>query len=162
MGLAVSVKQVLRKQAGDTIIEVLIAMAIASSVLAIAFATGNRNLAMSRDSQERSEASRLVQGQIESLRYVFNTAPTTLPSGAGTPFCLSGSAVVTAGFSGGVPTSNLATEPMSGYPATCVSGFYHYVITRDAAGSGSFHFYVRWESGVGGARDQILMVYRAG
>lgn len=158
---AVSVKL---KQTGDTIIEVLIAMTVASSVLGISYATANRNLLITRASQERSEAARLIQGQIESLRYVNNTAPLTLPSAANTPFCLNGSTVQKSpavSWPIGVPnTTDLAADNFAGYPAQCVENFYNYAITRDTAGSGTFHFYVRWENVRGGTRDQIIMVYR--
>jgi prepilin-type N-terminal cleavage/methylation domain-containing protein len=56
------------KQRGDTIVEVLIAMAIISLVLAGAYVTSNRNTILMQSSQERQQAQRLVEGQIEMLR----------------------------------------------------------------------------------------------
>ena len=55
-------------QRGDTIVEVLIAMAVASSVLGITYATMNRNLLITRGAQERTEAAKLAQGQLEILK----------------------------------------------------------------------------------------------
>jgi prepilin-type N-terminal cleavage/methylation domain-containing protein len=56
-------------QRGDTIVEVLIAMAIISLVLTAAYVTSNRNTILIQSSQEREQAQRLVEGQIEMLRY---------------------------------------------------------------------------------------------
>jgi type II secretory pathway pseudopilin PulG len=145
-------------QRGDTIVEVLIAMTVASSVLAISYATMNRNLVATRANQERGQASKLAQGQIESLRYAI-AAGTSLPA-PGSPFCLNGATVRSSGFSGGVPQADLNAEPLdTGYPNNCINNFYRYVIVEDAATPGIFHFYVRWDR-VGGGRDQIIMVYK--
>ncbi len=53
---------------GDSIVEVLIALAIISSVLVSAFAITTKNVQSLQDNQERIQAQNLVQGQIESLR----------------------------------------------------------------------------------------------
>jgi prepilin-type N-terminal cleavage/methylation domain-containing protein len=55
-------------QRGDTIVEVLVAMAIMSLVLVGAYITSNRNRAVLENSQEREQGQRLVEGQIEMLR----------------------------------------------------------------------------------------------
>lgn len=147
------------RQTGDTIVEVLIAMAVAASVLSIAYATSNRNLRITRASQERSEAARLAQGQIEALRYAYANS-VALPNSVATPFCFNGATVQNAGFSSGVPNASLADEDFGGYPANCTQGFYHYAVTRDSNGGGGFHFYVRWDNVSGATRDEIIMVYR--
>lgn len=53
---------------GDTIVEVLIAMAIISLVLVGAYVTSTHNAASLQNSQEREQAQRLVESQIEMLR----------------------------------------------------------------------------------------------
>lgn len=55
-------------QRGDTIVEVLIALAIISSVLAGAFFVTNRSAQNVRDSEEHAQALQLLQGQIEQIR----------------------------------------------------------------------------------------------
>lgn len=144
------------KQRGDTIIEVLIAIAVAASVLGIVFATSARNLHAIRDVQERSEATRLVQGQIEALRYAISKAA-SLPTG--TPFCMKGQNLVL-GFTGAVPNPVLLSEEFSQYPPGCktVDELYNYAIVGDAAGT--YRFYARWDSLTASGRDQIIMVYR--
>jgi prepilin-type N-terminal cleavage/methylation domain-containing protein len=57
------------KQRGDTIVEVMIATAIISLVLAVAYVTTNKNTALMQASQEHEQAQRLVEAQIETLRY---------------------------------------------------------------------------------------------
>jgi prepilin-type N-terminal cleavage/methylation domain-containing protein len=55
-------------QRGDTIVEVLLAMAVMSLVLVGAYVTTNKNEITLQNSQEREQAQRLVEGQIEMLR----------------------------------------------------------------------------------------------
>jgi prepilin-type N-terminal cleavage/methylation domain-containing protein len=55
-------------QRGDTIVEVLIAMSIISLVLAAAYVTSTRNTTLMQGSQERQQAQRLVESQIEMVR----------------------------------------------------------------------------------------------
>ena len=53
---------------GDTIVEVLIAVAIVSSVLAGAFTVTQKSTQAVRDGQERSEVLHILQGQVEMVR----------------------------------------------------------------------------------------------
>lgn len=55
-------------QTGDTIVEVLLAIAVVSSVLGGAFVSANRSLRGTQISSERGEALKLVEGQLESLK----------------------------------------------------------------------------------------------
>lgn len=55
-------------QAGDTLVEVLIAIAIISSVLTGAFMVSQRSTMAVRSSQEQGEMLQLLQGQIELIR----------------------------------------------------------------------------------------------
>jgi prepilin-type N-terminal cleavage/methylation domain-containing protein len=146
------------KQRGDTIIEVLIAIAVAASVLGIVFATSARNLRAIRDIQERSEATRLIQGQIEALRYLYSTSPSTMPV-AGAVFCMNGPLPVS-GFTGSVPNPTLLSEDFSKYPPGCktTDKLYNYAIVGDA--TGTYKFYARWDSLTPSGRDQIIMAYK--
>lgn len=56
------------RQAGDTIVEVAIAIAVIATVLTGAFVVTNHSLTAVRDSEEHSEALSLLQGQVEQLR----------------------------------------------------------------------------------------------
>ena len=82
------------RQAGDTIVEVMIAVVVVSSLLVGAFTVTTHNLTDVRDSEEHSEALQLLQGQVELLRNdapIAGTVPNTLPTSLTTAFCLVGS-----------------------------------------------------------------------
>lgn len=55
-------------QAGDSIVEVLIAITVIAFVLAGAYASVSRNTMVNLDTQERGYALKLAEGQIEFLR----------------------------------------------------------------------------------------------
>jgi len=52
-------------QTGDTIVEVLIAIVIVSSVLVAAYASATRNTLTNQETQERSQALQLATTQLE-------------------------------------------------------------------------------------------------
>jgi type II secretory pathway pseudopilin PulG len=56
-----------RKQAGDTIIEVLMAIVVVSFMLVAAYVTVNKNTATNQETQERSQATQLATTQLEFL-----------------------------------------------------------------------------------------------
>lgn len=56
-------------QSGDTIVEVLVALAVISFVLAGSWALATHTLKNVRISQERGEAAKIVQSQVEMLKY---------------------------------------------------------------------------------------------
>ena len=60
-------------QRGDTIVEVLISVAIASMMLASAYAITSRNMRTTRDTQEHSQALQIAQQQVERLRALSKT-----------------------------------------------------------------------------------------
>lgn len=60
--------KLLRNQSGDTIVEVLIAMAVISLVLVGAYISTNSNIATTQDAQERGQAVELLQTEVEYLR----------------------------------------------------------------------------------------------
>ena len=79
-----------RKQAGDTIVEVIIAVAVVSSVLIGAYTVTNRSVQAVRDSEEHAQALQWLQGQVELLRQAaltkgFLTFPFTSAFCLGTP-----------------------------------------------------------------------------
>jgi prepilin-type N-terminal cleavage/methylation domain-containing protein len=93
------------RQNGDTIIEVLISLAILALVLGGASYTANQSYRNDRDSQEHTEALTIAQTQLEDLRSykgTFNPNPPyydtclTLPSSAGVS-ALGGSVINTGG-----------------------------------------------------------------
>lgn len=58
---------------GDTIIEVMVVLAILGLALSVAYATANRSLLDARSAQENANATSEVQNQIEALRVLGQT-----------------------------------------------------------------------------------------
>lgn len=74
---------------GDTIIEVLISMAILALVLGVAYTTSSRSLRTGTDAGIRSQALSQAQQQIEILKTISTTKPTELPNyKIAEPFCI--------------------------------------------------------------------------
>jgi len=53
---------------GDTIVEVMVTLAILGLAFSIAYATANHSLMLARNSEEHSEATQFLQSQIEQIR----------------------------------------------------------------------------------------------
>lgn len=149
-----------RHEQGDTIVEVLIAIAILGVVLAIAFSTMNRNIAVMRTNQERTEAAKIAQGQLESLKILSGANPTALGSQAGNPFCLVGTTIQPQ--SSGVPAADAESDDFSLYNASCRNNFYNFVVRRDAADATNrtYEVMVRWDAISTETRQEVRMYYK--
>ncbi len=133
---------------GDTIVEVLLAMVIVSAVLGGAYASSNRSLNAARQSQERGEALKLVEGQLELLKAQGKRDNAVVYTGP-SPFCIE-------------PGSNsvLATsDPACQNSALGVP--YDLTITRGTAlDSNKFTVLATWDRAGGGTREQLSIVYK--
>lgn len=134
---------------GDTIVEVLISIAIVSVVLTGAFVAARRSLATTQRSQERGEATKLVEEQLERLKSA------ALKTGANEgifapvlsqPFCLNASASVVTG-------GGCVVGPEARYTARVTRG--------TGSDANTFTVGVVWEKLGGGQQEQISAVYRA-
>ena len=91
-------------QAGDTIVEVVIAIAVIATVLTGAFVVSSHSLTAVRDSQEHSEALELLQGQVEDLRNAAaQTGKLTTYVTSGSRFCFNNLNVISSPSSSGSP-----------------------------------------------------------
>lgn len=128
-----------RLQAGDTIVEVMIAIVVISTVLAGAFLVSRSSLKHVRDSEEHSQALKLVQGQVELLR---DTAAQTKQADANwpSPFCMT-------------PSPKAATD------ALCTSGLYHLSIAEIDAAHNTYQATATWDS-VNGGTARVQISYR--
>jgi Tfp pilus assembly protein PilV len=151
---------------GDTIVEVLIAIAVVSAVLGSAYAMTSRNVQNSQQAQEHSQALKVAESQVELLKsYV--AAGNTLPT-SGNNFCLyvntvpnpdvnSLVAFTGAGTSAGLPTID------SNYPTNCkfsdgvVAQRFMAGISEDA--SNTFTVSIAWDGPTGG-RDTVSLLYK--
>jgi type II secretory pathway pseudopilin PulG len=70
---------------GDTIVEVLIAIAIAGLAIGISYATAQRSLQQSITARQRNQALNLIENQIADLKLRFKLSATGTP-GSFTPF----------------------------------------------------------------------------
>lgn len=145
--------------AGDTIIEVLVCIAVVSTVLGGAFVTTRQSQVGVRNSQEHAEALKLVESQLEQLR-----GDTTDAINATTPFCMYNEAPVSAVIA---PQSADCTQN-SGGVAKQPDSRYYLTITRCAAIAcgnniaNSYLFTVKasWPQVTGQGNGTETMVYR--
>lgn len=147
---------------GDTIVEVLISMAIAAAVLGSAYTITNRTLANSRQAQEHSEAAKLVQAQLEQLRTLaLKSTIGAAPFQSGTAYCVDNKP---ASPTPGQLKQFVASPPPSApanYPAECKdigSVAYRTGFVYDSTQS-TFRVYVNWDGATGG-QDQVSMSYK--
>jgi len=159
------------RQSGDTIVEVLIVLAILGLALSISYATANKGLQQSRNAQEHSEALALVNSQVELLRSDSNqgkTIPTAIPSAS---YCIPSfsypgnpsnfqqlNSVVPANVADeGNYSEYSQSDPSANGPIKCiVNNLYHLSITYRQTGSAATDYYdflVRWD-GVGSLGPQ--------
>jgi type II secretory pathway pseudopilin PulG len=148
--------------AGDTIIEVLLAIIVVSGTLGTAFATMNSGSLGTRAAQERVEALKHVETQIELLRVATDRA---IPGiyGRTNGFCLSesgGTVQIHEAFAPSAPVGNLDTQDLP-YAAPCSIGLIPsgYNVSISEAGN-VFTIRARWENISGDNRDQIEIKYK--
>lgn len=129
-------KYYFRNQRGDTIVEVLIAIAVISLVLAGAYATVRKSTAVTQDTQERGEAQKLVEGQLELLRNYYAAGNSSF----------SGSCFKPDGSTGaGNECSGIGTPG--------------YQLAISSAGSGVYAVSATWDS-LTGNTSNVTMYYR--
>jgi type II secretory pathway pseudopilin PulG len=143
---------------GDTIVEVMVVLAVLGLAVGISFATANRSLLATRAAQENSQATSYLQSQIEELRYLAPTGSGQNIFVNGQFFCVNTTTnTVVTGFSGGYNTTSLASY--SNYPAGCVHSFYHIAIAYSAAGD-TFTLTAYWDDVQGQGQDTATLNYR--
>jgi len=152
---------------GDTIVEVLIALAIVSSVLAGAFLVTQKSTLAVRDGQEHGEMSQVLQGQVELVRSLaLPETSDTMGVFKNSPkyFCIdttNPAAPVRVDFLASVTSlPNVAVDDYSSYRAECrnLQTRYNVAITYDAT-SKIFTFTGRWD-GIAGNKNEEQFVYR--
>ncbi len=134
------------RQRGDTIVEVLISLAVLTTVLGGAYVASSRNALTSRASQERNEAVKLAEGQIEKLRVITQEDPTIFS--LSTAFCVTQNAAQLTAVSANNASCYISA---AGVPvAASFTPRYHVSITKDADVSAP---------GVTGARFSIALTW---
>ena len=150
------IKQRVNHQRGDTIVEVLVSIAVVSLVLGGAYVMTNNSLLASRAAQERSIALKLAEAQIEQVKGLAATDPDSI-FGVATPlpFCISkntGKPVTTS-------DSTCALDTF-GQPTT-VEPQFKISIMRSGAANNDFTLTETWSDVTGhGAQDSLQLKYR--
>ncbi len=147
------------KNNGDTIIEVLISIAVVSTVLAGAFVSASRSLSGGQQSQERTEAVRFTEEQLEHLK-VQAAVPANTVFTIATSFCFDINGVQQSMTS---TIGSLDTDTTDYLTPGCVrpptpSNRYNVGITRIA--TNTFQATTRWDRAGGGGRDEVKIIYR--
>ena len=143
-------------QRGDTIVEVLISIAVVSMVLGGAYVTTNRSLQATRSAQERGNALKNAESQVERIKSLASTNPSGLfAAGTASPnkFCISTTGVIRI-----LPHTD-CTVGTNGQPTNSEPKFN---LSIDRSGN-KFTVTETWTdvSGVGGTNgDKLQMTYR--
>lgn len=147
-----------RKQAGDTIVEVLLALAVLGAVLGGAYVVTNRNMVINQASQERSQAVKIAESQLEQVRNVFETDYESVVALSTNPFCMSGSSIVSGS---GMTTSckiDAAGSPTTSEPAYVVAINPTDQTTSDGFTAKRFEITVTWANRTG-TNDTFSYLY---
>jgi prepilin-type N-terminal cleavage/methylation domain-containing protein len=173
----------LLKDRGDTIVEVMIVLAVLGLAISLSYATANRSLLNTRQAQENSEATELLQNQLEALRYLSQDPPGNgSTTGTVKPyiFPVSGPTPETGLFCVDTSTNTLASltginpEDSTEYPAgsPCVQGNIPYYIAVAYCGIGpsstmcnglssdTFVAQATWDDVLGQGSDTVTLLYR--
>lgn len=148
---------------GDTIIEVLLAITIVSTMLGGAYVLSNRTLNNNRQSQERGEAIKIAESQIERLKSAFSVDNNlALPSNV---FCMDSSNDVKDANTPiviSVPALNSATDVFSSYLASCTvtNQSLPYYVSIEESASDLFTVRTRWDSIGGRGHNEVRLIYR--
>lgn len=156
--------QVKANSSGDTIVEVLIAIVVASAVLVGAFTVANRSSIQIRAAQERSEAQKLTAAIIERIKSDPVTAsgmPVDEPrcSDFKTKAISNGAAVPVYGS----PLPPVKNDKNSLYNPLCKSantGVAYYSSVK-RINTNTYEAHTRWDRVNGGDRQDLILIYRA-
>lgn len=143
------------KQRGDTIVEVLISITIISLILGGAYVTTNKSLVATRRAQERANALKLAESQLEQIKGVVATSPSDIFGGtAPSPFCV----YATGGVLKVVAASNVNCTVNTSGVATTVEPKFRLSVTRSG---NTFTITDTWNDLTNATTDQVTLKYRA-
>lgn len=148
-----------KNQKGDTIVEVLLAIAVVSSVLGGAYVAANRSLNTNRAAQERAEATKLVESQLESLKVAAGNNPAIFNDNV---YCLD-SSLAPREFNGPIAAMpDVSADAGVAYPAECVinNGVAYSLSIDKENGTNNFYARARWDRAGSGTREEVVIVYR--
>lgn len=154
-----------QNQAGDTMVEVLIALSIIAMVLGASYALVSNSLKTSLSAQERTEASSIGQSLIEIARVYAQSDHASMRPLTTADWCFSRRVVDIKPTPPTLPTPPVSFTADPTHPF-CNQGFYrfHVVVTRLPLGPSGLEEYeyaafVDWESPNAGF-DQVVIRYK--
>jgi len=180
------IKSMIKNHRGDTIVEVLIAIAIAAFAIGITYATAQRGLHQSVTAKEHNEALNIIENQVSNIKLRFqNSDVSSFNSNFASAkhFCLDDTATTTSTAAPWTPylnpgsptdTSPLAAAPGGPYDSHCTrpspgNAFNYFVdinpVTAAAPPAGAkaavtYQIFVRWEPVAGGQNNSASQYYR--
>lgn len=137
---------------GDTIVEVLIAVALIGVILAGTYAIANRSSTAIRQSQERTDALKIAETQIEQLKVLSQDTSSNIFV-ISPPFCT---------FNQTPAVPDLTTQPAASNNCKVNNGItYSVSINRSHTGNSYlFDITISWDSAVGNAlKDKVNLKY---
>lgn len=140
------------KSRGDTMVEVLIAIAVVALVLGGAYVTTNRSLQATRAAEERAVALKLAESQIERVKGLLAADPGSV-TGATSPFCVSSASNLP------VPASDADCAVGANGDPSSAEPVYHLSIAKPTAND--FVLTVQWFNVSGQGQDSLQLRYRA-
>ncbi len=152
------------KERGDTIVEVMVCVAILGAILGGAYTIATRSLRSAQIAHERSEALKLVEGQIERLKYVARNHDEVFDEEYRSEtrhFCLTGSDDVEQRINPGTPPN-----PPGSHHADCSNGIFRLNTTYKIVDHedptklfGTFSVEATWER-IGGGQERLIINYQ--
>ncbi len=149
------------KQRGDTIVEVMIVLAVLGLAIGICYRTATKSLLQVREAQETIRATQLLQSQVELL---YSYAPITDPNPLGNyifrggTFCLDASNNIKS-----IPPNPPSTCVQSIYTVTIIDCTKNFILAQCGTGHNSDDTFVLtavWENVGGQGKDRALLTYR--
>lgn len=154
-------RQLHHNQPGDTIVEVMIVLAVLGLAIGISYATANRSLLNARQAQENSQATTAAQAQVEQIVSIgcgsgdpacdinnsANPGYGLIHPPGGGPFCIVSGQVKAHTDPG---CRNIAFLPGSQITITCLNG---------CAAPRTFETTVSWDDAQGQGQDTVTQDY---
>lgn len=142
--------------AGDTIVEVMVVLAVLGLAIGISYSTASRSLKNTRAAQDNAEATQLLQSQLETLRYMaptLATSPGFANLNSGGTFCIDTTAAQ-------ATPDNSAIKHTTACKGLGNNGQYEVQITY-FAGDNSFELKALWDDVITATKqDSVTFNYR--
>lgn len=152
-----------RGQAGDTIVEVLLAILVVSTILGGAFVSARRSQTGIRQTEERVEALKVAEAQIERIRTLSKSSSGTALFTPTAPytFCVDTTNQLRVATLNPLTTDNFSngTQHPSGCNTAPAGGVTYYTVAQRAADN-TFTVYTRWNGSGGSGKLEVQLSVR--